>query len=211
MLRMLRKSIVLSGLFLLMAALALAQVDYPKVEAAGEFLYIRTPVAGQYLNCAGGAGTVTYNFSRYLGGDFTGGGCKFFGQPFAFGNQITGAQYNFLAGPRLTFRNNSPVAPFADVAFGFDRVSFSCHSGAFTCINLTGNSTVSKNAFALTAGGGVDIKMNKKVAIRAIQADYFYSRFGNDCPFAVCATSNSQNGLRLQSGIVIGWGGSASH
>ena len=39
-----RKSIVLAGLLLLTAGLALAQ-DFPKVETSLAFMYIRTPVS----------------------------------------------------------------------------------------------------------------------------------------------------------------------
>jgi outer membrane protein OmpA-like peptidoglycan-associated protein len=58
----------------------------------------------------------------------------------------------------------------------------------------------------LTAGGGFDIKLSKKFALRLIQAEYLYTRFGNSCQFALCSDNNNQNSFRLKSGIVIGWG-----
>jgi len=82
-----------------------------------------------------------------------------------------------------------------------------------TCTNqnessfCVGNPTYSKNAFALTAGGGFDIKINKKFSLRPIQAEYLLTRFGNDCSLGQCFNFGNQNSFRLKSGIVIAWGG----
>jgi opacity protein-like surface antigen len=205
-----RKSIVLTGLLLLATGLSLAQADFPKVETSPAFMYVRTPIANRDLNCAGAGGTLAYNLSSPLGIAFDGGGCKYFSNTFAAGNKVDGHLYTFLFGPRLTFRSHSPLTPFMDVNFGVARISLTCKSSAAECVNRTFGATVSKNAFALTAGGGFDLKLNKKIALRLIQADYLYTRFGNDCSLAVCGNSNSQNSFRLKSGLVIGWGGSAS-
>ena len=42
--------------------------------------------------------------------------------------------------------------------------------------------------------------------MRPIQAEYLYTRFGNDCGLPVCSNNNNQNSFRLKSGIVMGWG-----
>jgi opacity protein-like surface antigen len=57
--------------------------------------------------------------------------------------------------------------------------------------------TRQETGFAMTAGGGLDIKINKNVSFRPIQLEYFYTRlrhfpFGND---------NSQNNLRYSAGV----------
>ena len=153
---------------------------------------------------------MAYNFTSMLGLAFDGGGCKFFGDTIGLSNKITGNQFNFLFGPRITFRSQSPIQPFLDVNVGGDRLSLTCQSSATACVNKTAGATLSKTAFAMTAGGGIDVKLNKKIAIRLIQADYLYTRFGNDCVLAVCSNNNNQNSFRLKSGIVVGWGGSAS-
>jgi opacity protein-like surface antigen len=67
--------------------------------------------------------------------------------------------------------------------------------------------SASKNAFAMTVGGGFDLKLSKKIALRLVQAEYLYTRFGNSCEFAICNNNNNQNSFRLKSGIVVGWGG----
>ena len=200
-----RKYFVLAGLILLTAGTAVAQ-DFPRVETAPAFMYIRTPVGGQSFNCAGGGGTLAYNVSSVVGIAADLGGCKIFGNTLGLGNTISGNEFTFLFGPRFTYRNSGKFQPFFEVNFGGARVSVTCKSSATNCVNTTAGATFSKSAFATTAGGGFDIKLNKKFAIRLIQAEYLYTRFGNDCPLTVCTQNNHQNGFRLKSGIVISWG-----
>ena len=155
------------------------------------------------FNCAGGGGTLAYNVSSVVGIAADLGGCKYFGQQIpAFAAKISGSDFTYMFGPRFTYRSQSAFRPFFEVNFGGNRLKFSCKSG--TRCNGT---SYSKNAFALTAGGGFDIKLNKKFAIRLIQAEYLYTRFGNNCQLQLCSNNNNQNSFRLKSGIVIGWGG----
>jgi len=210
-----RKCFVLMGLLLMFAASALAQ-DFPKVETSPAFMYIRTPVSfsgsgvnvSASFNCAGGGGTLAYNFTSALGFAADLGGCKYFGQtvPAPISENVDGSGFTFLFGPRLTLRNKGPFQPFAEVNFGGMRISLQC-TDTSVC---PGQPTYSKTAFALTVGGGFDVKLNKKFALRPIQAEYLYTRFGNDCSLTVCSFNNNQNSFRLKSGIVIAWGGSAS-
>jgi len=224
-----RKYFALVGLLLLTAGVALAQ-EFPKVETSPAFMFIRTspnlthsfytvppgggpPVqitGGNNFNCAGGGGTIAYNITSMLGIAADLGGCRFFGNTLGAGNTITGNQFTYLFGPRLTFRNASPFRPFFELNFGGDRLSASCKSSANNCLTAVGSGTYSKNAFAMTVGGGFDIQINKKFSIRPVQAEYLYTRFGNNCAASVCSNNNNQNSFRLKSGIVIGWGGSAS-
>jgi Outer membrane protein beta-barrel domain len=203
-----RKYFVLVGLLLLTAASALAQdSDFPKVETSPSFMYIRTVPPGnlQDVNCAGAGGTIAYNFTSLLGLAFDGGGCKIFGflpENSPVSNKITGNEFTFLFGPRITFRNSSPFRPFFDLNFGGVRVSLSCNSNT-----ACSGTSYSKTAFGMTVGGGFDIKVSRRFSLRPIQAEYLYTRFGNDCPYTVCTNNNNQNSFRLKSGIVMGWGG----
>ncbi len=215
------KALVLAGLLFLIVGSALAQDDFPKVETSPAFMYIRTspnftnaflingtPVTGSnYFNCAGGGGTIAVNFTKMLGLAADLGGCKFFGNTIGLGNTINGNQFTYLFGPRLTFRNHSPFVPFFELNFGGDRLSVSCKSSAVNCLTAAGGGTYSKSAFALTVGGGFDIKLSRKFSLRPVQAEYLYTRFGNDCALSVCNNNNNQNSFRLKSGIVVGWGG----
>jgi len=226
-----RKYFVLVSLMLLTAGAALSQ-EFPKVETSPAFMFIRmnpniqnaftiqNPIVGQPpivvsgandFNCAGGGGTIAYNLSRMLGIAADLGGCKFFGNTTGLGNTINGNQFTYLFGPRLTIRSASPFTPFFELNFGGDRVAISCKNNANTCLSNFGGNSYSRNAFAMTVGGGFDIKINKKFSIRPVQAEYLYTRFGNSCALSVCNNNNNQNSFRLKSGVVIGWGGSASN
>jgi len=224
-----RKYVALVGLLLLVASAALAQ-EFPKVETSPAFMFIRNspnlshsfifvPPGGgppvqvtgnNSFNCAGGGGTIAYNLTSMFGIAADLGGCRFFGNTVGLGNTITGNQFTYLFGPRLTFRNASPFRPFFELNFGGDRLSASCKSSAGSCLTAVGSGTYSKNAFAMTVGGGFDIQINKKFSIRPVQAEYLYTRFGNSCALNVCNNNNNQNSFRLKSGVVIAWGGSAS-
>ena len=215
-----RRYFVLVGLLLLTAGMVLAQ-DFPKVETSPAFMYIRTPVSfttpggtsvSQSFNCAGGGGTLAYNFSSLVGIAADLGGCKYFGQtvPAPISSNVNGNGFTFLFGPRLTFRSKSPFQPFAELNFGGMRISLSCENNPSNCTNTFGTGSRAKSAFAMTVGGGFDIKLSKKFSLRPVQAEYLYTRFGNDCSAVVCTFNNNQNSFRLKSGIVIGWGGSAS-
>jgi opacity protein-like surface antigen len=219
--RKMRKYFVLVGLLLLTAGLALAQ-DFPKVETSPAFMYIRTPVSFSFndgegditsvkasFNCAGGGGTLAYNVTSLVGIAADLGGCKYFGQtvPAPISSNVDGSAFTFLFGPRLTFRSKSPFQPFAELNFGGMRISLTCNNNNGNC---PGSPTYSKTAFAMTVGGGFDIKLSKKLSLRPVQAEYLYTRFGNDCQLQVCTFNNNQNSFRLKSGIVINWGGSAN-
>ena len=192
---------VMAGLLLLMVGSAVAQEDYAKVETSPAFMYIRTPIGGQSFNCAGGGGTFAYNVTSLVGLAADMGGCHIFGNTLGLANTVSGNQFTFLFGPRLTFRSSSKIQPFVEVNLGGDHLSISCENAA-----VCGNASRGFTAFAMTAGGGFDVKLSQKFALRLIQAEYMYTRFGNECALAICSQNNSQNSFRLKSGVVIGWG-----
>jgi opacity protein-like surface antigen len=213
-----RRCFVLAGLLLLTAGSALAQ-DYPKIETSPAFMYIRmspnftnsfvvngqTITGSKAFNCAGGGGTIAYNFSSLVGIAADLGGCKVFSNAYGAGNSIDGSAFTYLFGPRLTYRSGSKFEPFGELNFGGTRVSLSCKSSAASCLAAAGGGKYSKNAFAMTVGGGFQIKVNQKFSIRLIQAEYLYTRFGNSCALAVCSNNNNQNSFRLKSGVVLNW------
>jgi opacity protein-like surface antigen len=223
---------VLAAGMLLLAGTAVAQDSdsYPKVETAPGFSYVHnSPVAGgsQSFNCAGGGGTIAYNMTSMFGLAMDLSGCKAFGldNTYGIGSKVNGHEFTYVFGPRLTFRKGK-FQPFFELNFGGETVKVSCRNGnagnacgSVTAVQPLPTSTtivvvtnpnatsISRSAFAMTVGGGFDIKLNKKFAIRLVQAEYLYTRFGNACNFAVCSDNRSQNSFRLKSGIVVGWGG----
>jgi opacity protein-like surface antigen len=213
------RSLIVLGMLLMFGSVAFAQDDFPKIETAPAFMYIRTSpnltnafvvngqtvTGSQDLNCAGGGGTIAYNFTSLIGIAADLGGCKIFSNAYGLGNTINGNLFTYLFGPRITYRKAGKFQPFGELNFGGTRVSLTCQSQAISCVNATGGNTYSKNAFALTVGGGFQIVVSKKISIRLVQAEYLYTRFGNDCALAVCNNNNNQNSFRLKSGIVLNW------
>ena len=70
-------------------------------------------------------------------------------------------------------------------AFGFNSV-FPGHSGA---------NTVANN-LAVEAGGGIDIALRPRLALRAVDAGWLHTQFPN-------STTNAQNNLRVGAGVVL--------
>jgi hypothetical protein len=81
-----------------------------------------------------------------------------------------------LAGPRFAYRKYARVTPFAHALIGANRFrikpSFAAPFADTSSItmNLPNNFNI---GIGVMAGGGLDVKVNKLVSIRAIQADYF--------------------------------------
>ena len=210
------RSAIILGIVLLFGGVAFAQ-DYPKVETSPGFMYIRTVpqsstftvpgavIIAQSINCAGGGGTLAYNVSSLVGIAADLGGCKVFSNAYGLGNTIDGNIFTYLFGPRLTYRSGSKFEPFGELNFGGTRISLSCKNSANNCNAATGGHTYTKNAFAMTVGGGFQVKLSNRFALRLVQAEYLYTRFGNSCALAACNNNNSQNSFRLKSGIVIRW------
>jgi opacity protein-like surface antigen len=57
----------------------------------------------------------------------------------------------------------------------------------------------SDTAFPYALGGGIDYKIARNVAFRAIQADYYATRFSAN---SLAGTSNTQNHFRVSTGLV---------
>jgi hypothetical protein len=159
----------------------------------------------------GGSASVAFNFSRYLGivGDFggyddsqlqlTGTGVN---QPLVVNSG--GTAYNYLFGPRLSFRNDSRFTPFAQVLVG------GVYASAVTVNNCAGASCAVlpvQSSFAFTGGGGLDIRLTHHISIRAVQAEYMLTRFQGVASGVSTGVSASQNDLRLSSGLLFAFGG----
>jgi hypothetical protein len=157
----------------------------------------------------GGSASITFNLNRYLGlvadlGCYRATELRLTGPGAAPARvaDASGMAYTYLSGPRLSYRTDNRIIPFAQILFGGVRASeviLSACSGSL-CAPLP-----AQNAFAITAGGGFDIKVFRQVSLRAIQAEYMMSRFADPAT----GVNKSQNDLRLSSGLVFRFGGSA--
>jgi opacity protein-like surface antigen len=228
-----RRLFVFAGVLLLAAGTAVAQDSdsYPRVETSPAFVYQHNAAVlggSQSFNCYGFGGTFAYNFTSMIGLAADLGGCRVAGldNTYGVGSKVHVGEGTYVFGPRFTFRNFGKIQPFLETNFGIEHIRVKCNNGNLgnACGSVTAvqplptdttviivtnpnDTSVGKSAFALTVGGGLDIKFNRKFALRLVQAEYLYTRFGNDCQFAVCSNNNGQNSFRLKSGIVIGWGG----
>ncbi len=98
---------------------------------------------------------------------------------------------SYLAGLRYSLRKSGRFTPFGQVLVGVTHAS----GGLAPSQIHAGSST----AFAMAAGGGLDIKLNRSFSLRAFQTDYLLTLLPN-------RTNDHQNNFRLSTGIVVRFG-----
>ncbi len=182
-----------AGFTVMVPAGALAQSG-SRVEAGVDYNYVRSNVPAGGCGCFelnGGGGWVSFNFTHSLGlvGEIAG---QHASNISSTGTDLT--LTSFLAGPRYTWTRPHRIAPFAQALVGAAHASGALAPGSS---GLPG----SANAFAMTAGGGLDIGLTRRIGLRAFEADYYLTRFDN-------GVNDHQNNLRIEAGVVIRFGGS---
>jgi peptidoglycan-associated lipoprotein len=96
---------------------------------------------------------------------------------------------SFAAGPRISFAFHRRFVPFAQGLFG------AVH-GFNSYFPVTAGPTRNATNFAMITGGGFDIRIARRLAIRPVEADYFLTRLPN-------GVNGAQNNLRLSAGMVL--------
>jgi len=177
-----RKVFVLAALLVLVSGAAMAQ-DQPKAELFGGYNFLRFNPGGGVNGenfPAGWHASIAGNVNNWFGiaGDFTGNYKTISG--------VSVKAHAFMGGPRISYRNNDRITPFAHVLVGGVHVNASAFGGG-----------ASNNAFAVAFGGGVDAKINDRFAFRVAQFDYVMTRF--DIP----TVSHTQHNFAISTGIVI--------
>ncbi len=153
---------------------------------------------GMESNPLGIGGSVTYNFTRWLGltGDFSGDLSSGERAPDLSTNYMGKLDdvefYDASIGPKLTFRRDH-FAPFIEGLVGWQR--------------LSSESFGSSDHIGFMGGAGIDLPLTKHFGLRLIQGDYLYSnhQFG---PSSAVPTTQLR-GVRLQSGVKFMFGGMA--
>lgn len=200
---------------------AAADVDYPKFEVFGGYSLMHVgelgaedlgPLVQSTIADYGGtltgssstplvkkgvASSITYNLTESLGIE---GAFRFNTGDIAAATGVVGgdnigakAKLTHIAamgGPRFTWRKNERIAPFAHALVGWDREKPS-GSIAYQGETLTVDPG-SANGLGVMLGGGVDVNVNRLVAVRLIQADYYLTRHG----------AANTNNLALAFGVV---------
>jgi outer membrane immunogenic protein len=186
-------SLLLFG-FAAVAALSAHGQSGGSVDVGVDYNYVRTNAPAGGCGCFalnGGSGWVAFNLSHSVGivGEIA---SQHASNISSSGADLTLTSY--LVGPRYTWAHAPHFAPFAQVLLGGAHASGSLAPGSSA---LPG----SANAFAMTAGGGLDISLTRHISLRAFEADYYLTHFGN-------GVNNHQNNLRIAAGVIIRFRGS---
>ncbi|HYH01438.1 MAG TPA: hypothetical protein VD837_20090 [Terriglobales bacterium] len=201
------KTLFLFAVLFCSISLLAGDATTPKAEVFGGYSYLRS--SGNGFN--GWEGQVTGWLSPYLGitGDFSGHyRSTDFTEPTT-GVSVSADQnlHTFLAGPTLAGRFGNH-AVFGHALFGAARYSV---SGNVDIPIVGGISTGIDSAtkFAMVFGGGFDLGISPRFAIRPAQLDYLYTRFNNlEAIGAGFSTTNGhQNSFRYSAGVVFRFGG----
>jgi outer membrane protein OmpA-like peptidoglycan-associated protein len=165
----------------------------------------------EFLN--GGSTSLAYNFNRHVGlvADFAG----FRVDTLQFTNlgpgftpsrvvDAGGPAFSALFGPRVSFRDHGRLTPFLQVlggvAHAYDVTLDNCNAPIYACTPLP-----AQTAFTMTAGGGLDYRLNHRLALRLIQAEYLLTRFRD--PTSVTGADGWQSNVRLSAGLLFRFGG----
>ena len=167
----------------------------PRYEITGMYDYINFAPGDPFasFNSQGGSAAFTYNASRWVGltGEFGAYDFKRSLFPVTGSNSdVNGSFLTYLFGPRLNLRKFDHFVPFGEFLVG----------GARGGIELAGVN--SQSAFALAAGGGVDMVFHKNFAWRVAELDYLMTTFTG----TTLGATARQNSFRAATGLVIRFG-----
>ena len=204
------KTTLIAALVLACASIATAQSDYKKFEFFGGYSHNRidtgigdddpelSDIIDEREGFHGFETSVTGNVTRYFGLKFDFSG-HFKSRNVINTIDIDSRVFNFLGGVQIKDNGtDGTFKPFAHALVGAaqarNRVDFSNNF----CITIfpspcPADFTESETGFAGAFGGGIDIRLNDRVDIRAIQVDYNPTRLFD----------STQHNFRIGVGIVI--------
>ena len=194
---------------LILGVAAWAQ-EYPRVEIGGDYSYVRfEPVASgtNGLSLNGGGGTFDVNINRYLGikMDLQGYGSN--NVTWNKNGTVLNAQGNlftYLFGPQVKIRAHR-FQPYFHLLLGgahsnvYGNLFHSCTGVLFGSCSIT--KAPASDAFALVAGLGLDIPINRRVQFRPVGVDYLMTDFTNQI------NNSAQSNFRYTGGLVFTLGG----
>src|SRR5690348_16419863 len=184
-----KKLALIFGCIFLLGTLVVAQ-EGPKTEIFLGYSYLRTGTGGQVnaFNNNGGLGSLQYNFNDHIGlvgelGGFHAGNVSIKGPDLRSLDQTF---FSFQFGPRFSLHKTGRITPFAHYLVGgvHESRSFAIANalippGSLTPPGVTVEPGVSstryrtaQNAFGMTIGGGMDINISHRFAVRPFQLDY---------------------------------------
>jgi len=167
----------------------------PRYEITGMYDYVNFSPGDPFnnFNSQGGSGAFTYNASKWLGltGEFGAYDFKRSLFPVTGSNsEVNGSFLTYLFGPRLNLRKFDHFVPFGEFLVGGTR-------GGIELVGVN-----SQSAFALAAGGGVDMVIHKNFAWRVAELDYLMTTYTG----TGVGASGRQNNFRAATGVVFRFG-----
>jgi hypothetical protein len=209
-----KKNIAILGAVSLWALTAAAQ-EAPRSEVFLGYTYTRFNSATDVpaFSANGGSGQFVLNFNKWFG---------FVSDIGAVHNGNVGGFHldttvtNFLFGPRVPIKRGSRVSPYFQTLFGGVYASTSARvtvpAGSVIVpppldpnygVPVTPGGSVAlrasaqQTAFAMTVGGGLDIKINRVMSFRPVGLDYYLTRLQN----LRSLNDNNQHNLRYTTGV----------
>jgi len=211
----------IAGLLLICTTATLAQnTDYKKWEFFGGYSALHfdnlggdtnsaavNDVLGEKQTLRGFELAITRNFHKYVG-------AKFdyslhlrednFTRTLASGTVDTTVQ-NFLGG--IQVKNNMEdgprFKPFGHALFGVANQKVDVDSPQLPALFGVNDFHVNETSFSMAFGGGIDIKLNNRLDVRAAQVDWNIIKRGDQQTGFIVIPGTRQDNLRLSVGIVI--------
>jgi opacity protein-like surface antigen len=176
------KKLVLIAVFLLGFSIVAVAEDAPAIEVFGGYSFVRVDTTTAFdvpsnsfdLNMNGWNASVALNGNKWLGfvADF--------GGVYGSVESVNVRTHSIMFGPRIAVRKGK-LTPFFQAVFGYARITGD--DGDFT-----------ENDFGMAFGGGLDINVSSRLAVRPVQVDYFTVKAGS--------TGDFSDNLRYSAGIV---------
>lgn len=189
-----------------------------KAEIFGDYSYMQfNPTIRGLQSRAynGGGGGAQFNMGKYFGikGDFQGYGSTDWTvqvtSPISspsgiipIGTYTTKANlFTYLFGPVVSVRTEK-ITVFGEVLFGGSNTSGYANLACSTCVGGNAASNPNQHPFTMGFGGGIDVNLSDRVALRLGEFDWILSRYTN--PWT---NTNNQNSFRYLGGFVLKLGG----
>jgi hypothetical protein len=167
----------------------------PHISVFGGYTFVRAYVPNQVtghgdgFNLNGFEGSVEVKPLRSLG--FVADVSQLYGSPYGGHERQTTA----LFGPRIIFPGTPRITPYLHLLTGFARGT----SGYYVCPDLSTacpGGPIIRNVFAVSVGGGMDVKLRGRIWWRTFEVDWLHANLGLE----------RHDHMRLATGIVIRFG-----
>ena len=195
-----RKTFLLLVTLLLAAPLVVKAQQFQGIEFFGGYSYMKSDLSSPFF-FSPTPGATAPNSTFAMNGwqaSITENATDWLGLTQQFGGNYGTSQgpststrfntFSILSGPRFSYPGLKRITPFVHALFGYEQ----------TAAKLTGTTLQgSSSSYAMAFGGGIDVKVSRRMAIRLFQAEYYRPQ----------AFGTSQNNLRVSTGVVFRFGG----